>query len=93
MRFLPWLFGLPGRGVGRVPNRSPIAYLQVVERILLNLPAVDRVNCALVCHRWAEAVSSSRLLNDVWFNTYGLQLGPLVETQRQYPNLRMFKCT
>lgn len=69
--------------------------LQVLENILGFLHPIDRLDSALTCRTWAEAVSSAPLLEDIWLVIRGPAMemisSAVIESQRRYRNLRVVR--
>ena len=70
---------------------------QIVQRILLLLEPLDRLDAALTCRRWAEAITMASLLDDLWLVICGSwmakALSALLKSKRQYRNLRLYRGT
>ncbi|XP_003739203.1 uncharacterized protein LOC100902531 [Galendromus occidentalis] len=67
--------------------------LELLEPLLLCLDPIDRVDKALICHRWAECMVGSLLLDNVPLRLCGSTLladfPSLMESRRQYSHLHL----
>lgn len=73
-------------------SKGPII-LQMLSKILRVLPPSERLDSALTCRTFADTLTDSPLLDDIWLVINGLQVEKIVPaiiaSRRQYRNIRI----